>query len=560
MGARAAGGELLLFLDDDVPLSPQWASAYASAFTTHNDMAAAGGPIRPTWEVPPPEWLVEFIDRKYPYTGGEIQFGPLSLFERSDELVLDPRGYFFSANMAIRRDVFFDVAGFNPDALGRVVLGDGEIGLASKLWARGLLVGYVPDAELQHHIGPERMTVRYLRRRMSRQGSVDAYTQFHPEVPGRRALARHAVTMGYRAAARSVKAARHWNRTDPAGVVAQMEAAQAAQHVLYTVRLMFDQKRRALVEREGWLETSPHEEHATREARNGSHALTVRRLAAKMPGARRTVRTARRWRRARAEREYRQRFAGDCYGCWWGVFSSFDEAIRSAPDTKPVGATTPELAARHRAMLEQENWEGRGGLLNSYDYPVLFWLSELLKDESNRTVFDFGGSVGVHFYTYGGRLRFPPGLRWTICELPAISEVGRQIAVERNASIGFTTSFEEADGEDVLLASAIIQDVGDLGDMLRGLQRPPRHVLINRLPLDDGPAFVTLQNAGSAFCPMYVFNHDDFIDSLRAAGYELVDVWDDLVDGCIIPFHDKAVPYRGFYLKRGDVSSAPPAQ
>jgi glycosyltransferase involved in cell wall biosynthesis len=251
MGARAAGGELLLFLDDDVTLSPQWASAYASAFTTHNDMAAAGGPIRPTWEVPPPEWLVEFIDRKYPYTGGEIQFGPLSLFERSDELVLDPRGYFFSANMAIRRDVFFDVAGFNPDALGRVVLGDGEIGLASKLWARGLLVGYVPDAELQHHIGPERMTVRYLRRRMSRQGSVDAYTQFHPEVPGRRALARHAVTMGYRAAARSVKAARHWNRTDPAGVVAQMEAAQAAQHVLYTVRLMFDQKRRALVEREG---------------------------------------------------------------------------------------------------------------------------------------------------------------------------------------------------------------------------------------------------------------------------------------------------------------------
>jgi putative methyltransferase (TIGR04325 family) len=84
---------------------------------------------------------------------------------------------------------------------------------------------------------------------------------------------------------------------------------------------------------------------------------------------------------------------------------------------------------------------------------------------------------------------------------------------------------------------------------LRGLHQPPRHVLINRLPLDDGPAFVTLQNAGSAFCPMYVFNYDEFIDSLVAAGYELVDTWDDLVDGCIIPFHNKAVPYRGFYLR-----------
>jgi putative methyltransferase (TIGR04325 family) len=549
IGARAAGGELLLFLDDDVTLAPQWARAYASAFTTHDNMAAAGGPIRAAWEVPPPEWLAEFIDRKYPYTGGEIQFGPLTLFERADEFVVDPRGYFFSANMAVRRDVFFEVGGFNPDALGRDVLGDGEIGLASKLWARGLLVGYVPDAELEHHITPDRMTVGYLRRRMSRQGSVDAYTHFHPNVPGRRVLARHAVRLASRAARRSVKAAARWNRTDPASLIAQMEAAQAAQRLRYTVRLMFDPKRRALVEREGWLETSSNDEHAVLGARDRLATPTVRELAAKVPGARGTVRRVRQWRRARAEREYWRRFAGDCYGCWWGVFTSFEEAIRSAPDTKPVGATTPELAAEHRVMLEQENWEGRGSLLNSYDYPVLFWLSQLLMDDSTRKVFDFGGSVGLHFYTYGARLRFPPDLRWTICELPAISEVGRQVATERDADVRFTTSFEEADGEDVLLASAIVQDVGDLGDMLRGLQRPPRHVLINRLPLDDGPAFVTLQNAGSAFCPMYVFNYDEFIDSLVAAGYELVDTWDDLVDGCIIPFHNKAVPYRGFYLR-----------
>jgi putative methyltransferase (TIGR04325 family) len=552
IGARAADGELLLFIDDDVSLAPQWAKAYASAFATHDDMAAAGGPIRAVWEAPTPEWLIEFIDRKYPYTGGEIQFGPLSLFERRDGLVVDPRGYFFSANMAIRREVLFDVGGFNPDALGRVVLGDGEIGLASKLWARGLSVGYVPEAELHHHITPERMTVRYLRRRMSRQGSVDAYTQFHPHVPGRLVLSRHAVAGASRVALRGVKAAARWNRTDPASLVAQMKFAQERQRLLFTVRLMFDPTRRALVEREDWLEISPDGEGAGVVGPRGAAALTVRRLAAMMPGARRMVRRARQWRRARAEREYRRRFAGDCYGCWWGVFGSFEEAIHSAPDTKPAGATTPGFAAKHRAMLEQENWEGRGGLLNSYDYPVLFWLSKLLKDGSNRTVFDFGGSVGLHFYTYGARLHFPPGLRWTICELPAIAEVGRQIAAERNASIDFTTSFEEADGQDVLLASGVLQDVGDLGEMLRGLRRPPNHVLINRLPIYDGPPFVTLQNAGSAFCPMYVFSRNDFIASLDAAGYELVDTWDDLVDGCFIPFHDKHVPYRGFYLKRSN--------
>src|SRR5712692_2253520 len=44
IGARASAGELLLFTDDDVTFAPQWASAYASAFTAHDEMAAVGGP------------------------------------------------------------------------------------------------------------------------------------------------------------------------------------------------------------------------------------------------------------------------------------------------------------------------------------------------------------------------------------------------------------------------------------------------------------------------------------------------------------------------------------
>src|SRR5688500_10600005 len=159
----------------------------------------------------------------------------------------------------------------------------------------------------------------------------------------------------------------------------------------------------------------------------------LRRLAADVPGARRTVRTVRRWRQTRAEREYRRRFAGDCYGCFWGVFASFDEAARSAPDTRPFGYNHTELAAEYRIMLEQQSWEGRSGLVSGYDYPAMFWLSVLLHDESIRTVFDFGGNVGVHFYAYGSRLHFPPGLRWTICDVAAIVEAGSQIAAERKA-------------------------------------------------------------------------------------------------------------------------------
>jgi putative methyltransferase (TIGR04325 family) len=129
-----------------------------------------------------------------------------------------------------------------------------------------------------------------------------------------------------------------------------------------------------------------------------------------------------------------------------------------------------------------------------------------------------------------------------------VAEAGRQIAAEREANLTFTTNFADADGQDLLLASGSVQYVGDLGEMLRGLQRPPKHLLINRLPLYDGPRFVTLQNEGPVFCPQYIFNRDEFVNSLGTAGYELVDVWDDPVDSAVIPFHVTVVPYQGMYL------------
>jgi glucosyl-dolichyl phosphate glucuronosyltransferase len=255
-GAQAAAGDILLFTDDDATFSPQWASAYAAAFDQHGDMAAAGGPVHVAWDVPPPQWLTEFIERKEAITGGEHAFGPFSLLDRSNGFLLEPRGYFFGVNMAIRRGPLFELGGFNPEAFGGKWLGDGETGLVFKLWSRSLLIGYVPDAVVNHHMGPERMTVAYLRRRMANQGACDAYSEFHSGMPGRRALARRALKSIPRAAREGVKAAGRWNRTDPASLRAQMTAAQEGQRLAYTVRLIFDSERRALVERDDWLEIS----------------------------------------------------------------------------------------------------------------------------------------------------------------------------------------------------------------------------------------------------------------------------------------------------------------
>src|SRR6266516_3835456 len=85
--------------------------------------------------------------------------------------------------MAIRRDVLFQVGGFNPDLVGDFFLGDGATGLNRKLWERGMVVGYVPEAIIYHHIPPQKMTVKFFRRRMANEGAADVYMRFHNGKP-----------------------------------------------------------------------------------------------------------------------------------------------------------------------------------------------------------------------------------------------------------------------------------------------------------------------------------------------------------------------------------------
>lgn len=86
--------------------------------------------------------------------------------------------------------------------------------------------------------------------------------------------------------------------------------------------------------------------------------------------------------------------------------------------------------------------------------------------------------------------------------------------------------------------------------LLACLEQPPNHLLINRLPLYDGKQFVSLQNGGKVFYPQFIFNRKQFIDSLTDIGYKLVDIWEDRVDSCIIPFYPEySVPvYYGLYF------------
>jgi len=59
-GIRAARGEVLVFVDDDNVLAPDYLAAAARRFAENPRLAAAGGPVLPEWEAKPAAWVREF--------------------------------------------------------------------------------------------------------------------------------------------------------------------------------------------------------------------------------------------------------------------------------------------------------------------------------------------------------------------------------------------------------------------------------------------------------------------------------------------------------------------
>ncbi len=244
--AETAKGDLLLYTDDDVSLDPGWVDAYAKAFVDHSKMAAAGGPVRPIWEQPPPQWLIDYI-------GGSKCFTILSLMEPYDAFKLNERGYFFSCNMAIWKSVLKARGGFDPEATANAWIGDGESGLNRRMWASGDPIGYVPEATVYHHIPPSRMTVEYFCHRMANEGASDMYAHYHNNISDRLCLFKHVAAIAVRSWKCWVQALLLRSRTDVRSLNIQMHSARTRSQVDYILRLMFDRRFRALVAKENWL-------------------------------------------------------------------------------------------------------------------------------------------------------------------------------------------------------------------------------------------------------------------------------------------------------------------
>lgn len=226
-----------------------------------------------------------------------------------------------------------------------------------------------------------------------------------------------------------------------------------------------------------------------------------------------------------------------------GVYPSFKVAQAAAPTNAFVGFDSDGAVAR----LAHEKH-----IVFPYDYPVLFWLSRLLRP--GMRVFDWGGNVGTSYFAFRRVLPFPEGLDWLVQDVPAVVAAGHALPPD-NPGLRFTGSMAGLAACDLLLCAGAIHFVPNPFEILRVVGKSlPRYILLNKVPAYDQPNAATLMNVGYGFSAQHLFNQAELEAAFNALGYSVADKWQTPGLGCFIPFNPSHSidAYTGWCLTRDD--------
>ncbi len=156
-GIRESKGDILVYVDDDATVNPDYLKTYADWFASHPETDAAGGPIIPHYETgSEPKWMTYFIKR---LLTGYLYFGDKARPFPGDNY---PGG----GNAAYRASVFEKVGLYNVQ-LGRngdSLTGGEEKDIFDKMKREGMQFVYLPDAILYHSIPGYKLEADYFNR------------------------------------------------------------------------------------------------------------------------------------------------------------------------------------------------------------------------------------------------------------------------------------------------------------------------------------------------------------------------------------------------------------
>jgi glucosyl-dolichyl phosphate glucuronosyltransferase len=173
-GLASTDASLVVFTDDDVQVADGWIEASCRPMLDDPSIDYSGGPVRPIWEAPCPDW----IDRQR-----ADLWGTLAILDYGAERFVfeERRRVPLGANMAVRRSLIDRIGGFDPQLgrRGNSLLGQEQAEFFCRsraVDARGM---YEPDMEVHHHVPASRLTKEYFRRWWYWKGVSRAFLEQH---------------------------------------------------------------------------------------------------------------------------------------------------------------------------------------------------------------------------------------------------------------------------------------------------------------------------------------------------------------------------------------------
>jgi glycosyltransferase involved in cell wall biosynthesis len=153
-----AKGDYIVWIDDDVLVDAALLTAYVEAFRRWPEAAVFGGRITPRYEAPVEKWVIE---------SEAVLGGPYAIRDFGDRvqpLCADDEDHFpYGANWAIRA---MEQRAFRYDPeLGPIpkrIRNQEETEIIHRLLGAGATGYWIPEAMVEHCIGRDRQTVRYI--------------------------------------------------------------------------------------------------------------------------------------------------------------------------------------------------------------------------------------------------------------------------------------------------------------------------------------------------------------------------------------------------------------